>query len=66
MANGHSDAFFYPVGRVAVEYSFVEAHLNGQLATQAALVQMALSTILGGKEARDGFSKEIKFLQNID
>lgn len=66
MANGHPDAWFYAVGRVAVEYSFVEAHLNGMLATQALLIQSAISTVLGGRKAWESFDKQIKSLQNIE
>lgn len=43
--HGHPQAFFYPVWLVSAEAELVAKRISAQMATQASLLQMAISTI---------------------
>ena len=61
LANGHSDALNYTVGKVWDEAEIVVERLNRQAVTEAVLIQSAVASLLskeGGKE----FSKLVKRL----
>jgi hypothetical protein len=62
LAEGHPEAARYPVGVLWSEAIIAQQRLNAQHATQAALVQMAIVSVLGGKEAGRNFSDQIQRL----
>lgn len=64
LANGHPEAWTYPVGRVYVEASFVGERIDAAEANAVTLLRLAVSTILGGKKAQKAFEEQIKFLQS--
>ena len=64
MANGHQDARAYPIGRLDFEVSLIQERMNGYFATQAVLIQQAISANI----AADGgklFQKTIESLTNV-
>ncbi|NSZ73945.1 hypothetical protein EM858_14635 [Agrobacterium sp. CNPSo 2736] len=69
--HGHPSAWFYPVCKVFVEARFVVDRINAQMASEAALLQMAISTIpnqsvkkASTKKAQEDFRKQLKVLNN--
>lgn len=66
LANGHPDAWNYPVGFVYQQASFVAERFDAAEVTRVTLLQLAVSTILGGSKARKAFMDEIKFLTSWD
>lgn len=61
LAHGHPDARRYPVGLVWDEASMVISRINGMMATEAVLLQTAVSSILS-KESGEHFNKLVKQL----
>lgn len=59
MANGHPDAPHYVVHKVWEETHLVTQRINQQLATEAMLTQMAVSTLLSAQAGRE-FNKIIE------
>lgn len=66
LANGHPEAWHYPVGFVYVQASYVAERIDGHTATHTSLLRLAVSTILGGKKAAKAFEDEMKLLQSWD
>ncbi len=59
MANGHTDAPFYPIHTVWEETYFVVQRTNKAVATETLLLQMAVSTLFS-KGAGDDFNDIIE------
>jgi hypothetical protein len=60
LANGHPDAWEYPLGMVWDEARIVVDRDNGMEATRAVLLQLAVSSVLskeGGKAFREQIEK---------
>lgn len=71
LAHGHPSAWFYPVSKVFVEARFVVDRINAQMASEAALLQMAISTVpnqsvkpASTKKALKAFQSQLKVLNN--
>lgn len=69
--HGHPRAWFYPVNQVFVEARFVVDRTNRQIAAEAGLLQMAISTIpnqsmkeAARKKAVKAFQEQLKDLTN--
>jgi hypothetical protein len=64
LANGHPDAWDYPLSRVFDEASLIVERRNGELATMAVIIQSATATTGMGasKKSADHFKKLIKTL----
>lgn len=61
MEQGHPLARRYPIGMLMEETQIVTRRINNRIATEAALVQMAVSGVLS-KKANDAFRKTMKQL----
>lgn len=61
MEAGHPNAPFYAIGRVHDEAGLVEQRQSARIATDALLMQSAISSVLS-KEARKAFTKDVKSL----
>lgn len=61
LANGHTDARNYTIGRVWIEAEIVAQRINRDHATAALLTQLAVSTILS-EDAGKTFNERIKEL----
>lgn len=59
LANGHTEANGYPIAMIWDEARLVGDRLNGQMATEAVLTQMAVSSVLSKKAGKE-FDKMIK------
>lgn len=63
MSEGHPDAPYYPIGVVWDEARIVVERHNGAHATQAVLVQLAVSSVLSKDGAKE-FKKTINRLND--
>lgn len=63
MDHGHPHAWFYPVSRVFVEARFVVNRINVQMAGEAGLLQMAISTIPNESMKESARKKAVKAFQ---
>lgn len=61
MAHGHPEARHYPVPMMTREARIVRKRVNGQIATEAVLTQLAIGSILS-KKAGKAFEKQVKKL----
>lgn len=61
MAHGHLAAEEYTLGRLHDEAAFIVERENSRIATEAALIQLAVTGILSSK-ARSAFTKRMKAL----
>lgn len=59
--HGHPEARRYPIGIVWDEAELVVERLNGRIATEAVLTQMAVSSVLSEKAGKQ-FNKMVKKL----
>ena len=64
LAEGHPDAARYPVGVLWSEATIAQQRINAQHATAAALIQSAIISVLGSKEAGRNFSDQLQRLNN--
>lgn len=61
MAHGHPEARFYPVPVVWTEVGIVRTRLNREMASNAVLMQLAISSVLSEKAGK-AFQKQVKKL----
>lgn len=59
LANGHSEASRYPIGRVFLEADIVRERLDQERAAQSVLMQLCVGSLLD-REAGKQFSKQIQ------
>jgi hypothetical protein len=64
LANGHPEAYNYPIGLLQDESRFVTDRANSLEVTRAILLQMAVSTIFS-KEAGKQFTKQTQALAEL-
>lgn len=64
IANGHTEAFLYPLGMVSDEANFIRERTNSLLITETQLRQMAVASLFSEK-SRKQFAKIVKSL-NIE
>lgn len=62
LANGHPEADDYPLGYLGDEAKLIADRLNGQIVTEAVLLQAAAASIMS-KEGGKLFTKLIENLQ---
>lgn len=61
LANGHPEAWGYPLGMVFDEANFIVERQNSMIATQVLLQQQAINALLS-KNGRKQFTKTLKNL----
>ena len=59
MAHGHPNARHYPLPMLWVEALLIRRRVNGLMATEAVLVQMAAASVIS-KKAGKAFEKRVK------
>ncbi len=66
LANGHPEAWHYPIGFLYEQASFVAERLDAVEANRATMLQSAISTVLGGEKARTNFKNNVKDLLSYE
>lgn len=64
LAHGHSQPHRYPIGVLWEEVQIVRQRLNGQMATEALLTMMAVSSVISEKAGVE-FNKVLNRLSGV-